>query len=172
MERALFVLRHVKSSWADPGLSDHDRPLADRGRDALGRLRRYLTEREPPIGLVLCSSATRAVDTLEGVRPALPSAATVTTERDLYGASAPMLLDRLRQVPPDVRGVLLVGHNPGLKDLVHGLTEGGDPPALDQLATKFPTGALAEIELDRPWAQIEAGTGHLTSLVVPRELPD
>lgn len=172
MERALFVLRHVKSSWADPGLSDHDRPLADRGRTALGRLRRYLTEREPPIELVLCSSATRAVDTLEGVRAALPSAATVTTERDLYGASPATLLDRLREVPTDVRGVMLVGHNPGLEDLIRGLAGDGDPSALDQLASKFPTGALAEIGFDRAWPQIEPGTGHLTSLVVPRELPD
>lgn len=171
-DRQLFVLRHVKSSWADAGLSDHARPLAERGRQSLGRLRRYLTERQPPVDTILCSSAVRAVDTFEGVRPALPGSAAVMIEDDLYGASATTLLDRLRAVPDETRIVMMVGHNPGLEDLVHGLAGDGDRAALERLAHKLPTGALAEIHLDRAWPDLEPGCGYLASFVIPRELPD
>ena len=172
MQRRLFVLRHAKSSWQDASLADHDRPLAPRGERDLGRLRRYLSERAPAIEVVLCSSAVRATRTLDGVRPALDRDVAVHIESQLYGATPGQWLAWLRQLPADTAGVLLVGHNPSLEDLVRDLTGAGEPAALEQLASKYPTGALAELELAVAWSDVGTADGHLAALTVPRALPD
>jgi phosphohistidine phosphatase len=168
-DRRLLVLRHAKSSRDDHTLTDHDRPLAGRGRRALPRLQRELAARQEPVDLVLCSSATRARQTLEGVRDALPDAA-VAIEEGLYAASVATLLERLRAVPASVTGVLLIGHNPGLELLLHKLAGNGEPDALAQLATKYPTGALATLRVPSRWSALVAGSCHLEDLVIPRAL--
>lgn len=171
MERRVFVLRHAKSSWEHGGLTDHDRPLNRRGREALPRLRRVLEDPGADIEVVLCSSAVRTVATLEGVRAALPERAQVTVDEDLYGAGGDTWLARCREVDDDVPGVLLIGHNPGLERLVHDLAPSGDPAARELLGRGFPTGALAEVVVPGPWSALEYDTGHLAAMWIPRELP-
>ena len=172
MRRGLFVLRHAKSSWEDASLADHDRPLAPRGQRDLGRLRRHLGARDAPVEVVLCSSAARAAQTLEGVRPALPEHADVRIDPRLYHASASQWLAQLRELPADTAAALIVGHNPSLETLVRELTGSGEPAAVGPLERKYPTGALAELELADAWADLAPATCHLAALVVPRELPD
>lgn len=171
-DRRLLLLRHTKSSWDDPRLDDHDRPLADRGRDALPRLRHHLAQHAPPIDLVLCSTALRARQTLEGVRSALDDDVEVVTDRELYLPAVPTLIARLRAVPDAVRGVLLVGHNPSLEDLIGALAGTGESDALAQVASKVPTGALADLRVPVAFSALDPGVCHLTSLVVPKRLPD
>jgi len=166
----LFVLRHAKSSWNNSSLSDHDRPLAPRGERAAEALAAHVAAIAPPPALVLCSTARRAQDTLGPVRGKLPERTGVSIEAELYGASAPELLDRLRQVPDDVESVMLVGHNPGLEDLVKGLGRDGDPDLIARVQRKFPTGALATLSLSGPWKSLEWGTATLETFVVPAEL--
>jgi phosphohistidine phosphatase len=168
--RRLLALRHAKSSRDDATLTDHDRPLSGRGRRALPRLQRELAARGEPIDLVLCSSAIRTRRTLEGIRDALPAEAAVAIEDGLYAASAADLLERLRAVPASVGGVLLIGHNPGLELLVRKLAGSGDADALAQLATKYPTGALATLHVPSRWSALVAGSCRLEDLVVPRAL--
>lgn len=167
MARSLFVLRHAKSSWDDPALADHDRPLAPRGRRAAERIAEHLSRTHVEPELVLCSTATRARLTLELVQPSLGSP-TVLLEDELYGASAGELLARLRRVPEDVESVLLVGHNPGLQDLVLELASTGE--SLERVEAKFPTGALATLTLAEPWSRLAARSAALAAYVVPREL--
>jgi phosphohistidine phosphatase len=167
MSRSLFVLRHAKSSWDDPALADHERPLAPRGRRAGKRIAEYLSRTHIEPELVLCSTATRARQTLELVRPALGSPA-VLLEDELYGASAGELLVRLGRIPFDVESVLLVGHNPGLEELVLMLAGEGDE--LDQVEAKFPTAALATLTFGSPWSGLARGGATLAGYVVPREL--
>src|SRR5262245_58948257 len=112
----LYLLRHAKSSWKDPDLADHDRPLARRGRRASGAIAAYLRERDIEPELVLCSSARRTRETLERLEPVLGSPA-VRIEPELYAAGASALLERLRRVPDAVGSVMLIGHNPGMEDL-------------------------------------------------------
>lgn len=119
--------------------------------------------------LVLCSSAVRATQTLAGVRDAL-SDHRVSVEDGLYGASAATLLDRLRAVPADTRGVLLVGHNPGLEELVGALAARGPGDALERVRTRFPTGGLATLAVVPPWRELTWGACSLEAYVVPREL--
>jgi phosphohistidine phosphatase len=163
VSRRLYVLRHAKSSWDDPGLSDHDRPLAKRGRRATKPLRLYLQKHEIAPELVLCSTARRARETLERIEPAL-GAPTVRREPALYAASAEALLDRLRDVPDAVTSVMLIGHSPGIEDLADTLT--GSP-----VGSKFPTAALATLELlSARWGDTGPGTAKLIDFVRPRDL--
>src|SRR4051794_26437716 len=118
--KRLYLLRHAKSSWKDPGLADHDRPLAGRGRRAAKAVARHLREQGIDPELVLCSTARRARETLERLEPALGRGA-VRVEPVLYGADAGALLEHLRGVSDAVGSVLVIGHNPGLQRLALGL---------------------------------------------------
>jgi phosphohistidine phosphatase len=168
----LYLLRHAKSSWSDPSLGDHERPLAPRGRRAANRMARYVNSQNIRPELALCSSAVRARETLELLRPALGPGAEVRFDDDLYGANAEELLGRLRAVKDRVASVLLVGHNPGLEDLAASLASDGEPLAKERLRAKFPTGALAILDLgSTTWARLGPGGAYLVRLVLPSELP-
>ncbi len=119
---------------------------------------------------MLCSSARRALETLEALRPALGEKAEVSIEPELYGADASEILERLRAVDAQIPEILVIGHNPGLHDLAIELSGEGDAALLNQLRTKFPTGALATFDLDVSWAELGPGRAHLTNLVTPKEL--
>ena len=168
--RRLFVLRHAKSSWSNAQLADHDRPLAPRGRRAAEALAAHVATIDPPPALVLCSTARRAQDTLEPVRSRLPDSTEVLIEDDLYGAPAPLILARLRRIPDTTPSVLVVGHNPGLDDLVRSLGRDGDPGLIARVHAKFPTGALVTLETDAAWADMGPECATIVRLVLPREL--
>jgi phosphohistidine phosphatase len=163
----LHVLRHAKSSWDEPGLADADRPLAPRGRRAARRIGQRLREAGIRPGLVLCSPAVRARETVELLGDAL-AGVDVAVEEALYGADADELEERLRRLPDTVAEALLVGHNPALQSLVLGLARPGE--LRDRAAQKLPTAALATLALDGAWAELDEGGATLTALVLPREL--
>lgn len=162
--RYLHVLRHAKSSWDDPGLEDHERPLAPRGRKAGKRLAKYLRREGIQPELVLCSSSRRTRETLELIRSALGDAV-IVIEGGLYASDCDRLLTRLRELPETAGSVLIIGHNPGLQDLARTLA-----PEATRLAEKFPTCALATFALDAPWPLLGDAPATLVSYVVPREL--
>src|SRR5262245_8370555 len=137
----LYLLRPAKSSWADPSLPDHERPLAPRGLRDAKRIGKHLVPHGIEPELVLCSSAERTRERVELVRPALGARSTVRLETELYAASSDELLDRIRAVPEAVASVMLIGHNPGLQDLALVLSSAGTE--LGRLKVKFPTAALA-----------------------------
>lgn len=163
----LYLLRHAKSSWDDPALADHERPLASRGRRDGKRVAEHLRRQEIAPELVLCSSAARTRETLELVRPAL-GGATVVVEDELYGASSDRLLERIRLVPDEVSSVMVIAHNPGLQDLALVLASTGD--GLERLEEKFPTAALATLALATGWGRVAPGSTTLTAYVVPKQL--
>jgi phosphohistidine phosphatase len=166
--KRLYLLRHAKSSWKDTSLADHDRSLAGRGRRAAKTIARHVREQGIEPELVLCSLARRARETLDRIEPALGTP-TIRVEGDLYAASGPALLDRLRDVPHTVESVMLIGHNPGLQDLALDLAR--PSPTADELAAKYPTAALATLELSAPsWRELDHGTAELIALVRPRDL--
>jgi phosphohistidine phosphatase len=165
----LWLLRHAKSSWHDPGLEDRDRPLAPRGEEAADRMRDYFVAEDVHPALVLCSSSLRTRQTLARVLSAFEPELEVRIESSLYTFEADALLDRLRAIPEGVASVMLIGHNPALHELAVILAARG--PRLDELAQKFPTGALAEIDLPAAsWNDAGKTPGELTRFVVPREL--
>lgn len=161
--KTLLLLRHAKSSWEDPALADHDRPLNKRGRKAAPRMGRLLTETGLRPDRVLCSSARRAQETLRLVFEAAGIDIPSDTRRDLYHCDVAEFVAALRGVAEPADCVMIVGHNPGLEDfLVH----------LTNCREGFPTAALAQIELDlTAWSQFGTGSGgRLVQLWRPREL--
>lgn len=166
--RQLLLLRHGKSSHDDPDLADRKRPLAPRGERAAAAMGRYMREHDLAPGLVLCSSAIRARQTLDGVAAELGASPDVRVESELYRASARGLLERLRQIRDEVPSAMLVGHNPAIERLALDLaTAGAD---LADLARKYPTGALAVIAFDRSWSDLDADGARLVAFVKPRDL--
>jgi phosphohistidine phosphatase len=172
--KLLYVLRHAKSSWDDALLSDHDRPLSPRGYKAVRLLAEHVRAVEVDPALVLCSSARRTQETLHGVLDGHPA----SIEPELYGASWRQLIERLRGVPANTPSVMVIGHNPAVQMLVLKLaTEPGSSPlhdapdsALGQIERKFPTGALATLELHSDWAGLAPHTATLLDYVRPKAL--
>lgn len=160
--RHLLLLRHAKSSWDDASLGDHDRPLAPRGRKAAIRIRAHMRREQIPVALVLCSSARRARETLDLVAPR----GEIRIERELYGATGAELLERLRRVPDEVHAVMLIGHEPAIRDLAVQLIGRGSELA----ERKFPTGALATVTFTGRWSTLAAEHAELAAFVTPREL--
>lgn len=160
--KLLLLLRHAKSSWDDPALADHDRPLAPRGVKAATLIGARLRTDETLVSLVLCSSARRARETLDLVAPP----GTIEIEDGLYGASAHELLGRLHQVPDEVGAVMLVGHNPAMHDLAVDLLSGDG----EQVIGKFPTAALATLTFTGSWSSLAARRAELVTFLKPREL--
>ena len=166
--KRLYLLRHAKSSWKDASLPDRERPLAGRGRRAAKAIAGHLDEAGIRPQLVLCSPARRTLATLERIRPALHGA-DVEVDPDLYGSDAATLLSRLRRLPDAVGSAMIIGHNPALQDLALDLSRPG--PARREVAAKYPTGALAELELPvDSWAALREGGGELLTFVRPRDL--
>jgi phosphohistidine phosphatase len=164
----LYLLRHAKSSWSDPTLPDHERPLAPRGLRDAKRIAKHFRRLEVRPALVLCSSATRTRETFELVQPAL-GGTSVQVEERLYAATSDALLERLRAVPDKVDSLLLIGHNPGLYDLALILASTG--AELDRLEAKFPTAGFATLALPRsPWSSLGEGDAELVAYVVPKQL--
>jgi phosphohistidine phosphatase len=166
--KQLFLLRHAKSSWDDSELVDHDRPLAPRGRRAVKLIAEHLGRQGVKPALVLCSSALRTRETLDGIVAALGDGVSVQIEGELYAASEQSLLERLRAVEDGVESLLLIGHNPGLEQLALRLAGGGHKLAV--LSRKFPTGALATLEFSGRWGDLRPGRAELTDFVTPKEL--
>ena len=166
--KRLFLLRHAKSSRKDSSLPDRDRPLAGRGRRASRAMARYMREHGIEPALVLCSSAKRARQTLDGVAAGLGGSPEVRIEPRLYEASAAGLLARLQRLGDDVPSVMLIGHNPAVERLALDLANGG--PELAELGEKYPTGALAILEFGGTWSGLEPDSARLVDFVKPRDL--
>jgi phosphohistidine phosphatase len=160
--KRLLLLRHAKSSWDDPAMADRDRPLASRGHTAAKRMGARLRTDQTPVDLVLCSSARRARETVDLVAPP----GKIEIEDGLYGASAGELLQRLRQVDDEVTSVMVVGHNPAMQELAVKLL----PDADHETIGKFPTGALATLNLSGSWSSLAAARAELVTFLRPREL--
>lgn len=166
--RRLYLLRHAKSSWDDPSLADHDRPLAPRGLRAGELLAEHVRRAGIAPRLVLCSSSARTRATLALLE--LPGEPVVLYERGLYAAPARALLDRLRAVREDVDSVMLVGHSSGIEDLALLLARKGEE--LGQMREKFPTGALASLQIGVGWRELGERSATLAAFVTPRALAD
>ncbi len=170
----LFILRHTKSSWDDPVLDDHERPLAARGRKAAKLLAEHVRATGIEPALILCSSARRTRETLESVLPGREA----LIEDELYEANCEALIVRLHSISDEYSSAMLVGHNPAVQMLVLKLAgaTGDDQlarsadPRLGDVQRKFPTGGLATLTFDCDWAQLAPGSAQLIGYVRPRAL--
>ena len=165
--KKLHLLRHAKSSWDNPGLSDRERPLNRRGRRDAPRMGRALSRRLDPMSISV-SPARRAQLTLEGVCAGWPELGGLQhpTEEALYTFSARDLLRWIAAQGDGHRTLFLIGHNPALTDLVNTLT---GSHSIDNLPTAGYAGLSLEIER---WADIGPGCARLDATLFPKQLPD
>lgn len=170
--RQLLLLRHAKSRWDDPSLSDHDRPLDMEGQADAAMMRRAILELGLKPDLILVSSARRTRETLERIEP-LAGTPRIEKTGDLYLASPRQILDLLAGIPAEVGCVLVIAHNPGLHDLAMSLL-GAQAASLGQpgsqrLAHGFPTAALAEFAVAGSWRSLPEGA-RLVRFLTPHDL--
>lgn len=169
--RRLLLLRHAKSDWSVGGQRDIDRVLAERGRKAAALLGRYLARHGLRPDLVIVSNASRTRETWDFIAPALAKAPPVVYEPRLYEAHPKVLVEIVREAPDEAHALMLVGHNPGMQQLADQLIGSGDLHARQSLVEKFPTAALAVIDLPVDhWRAIEPSAGRLDRFVTPKML--
>jgi phosphohistidine phosphatase len=162
--KTLYLLRHAKSSWKEPGLEDFDRPLNRRGREAAPLVGRYIRKQGLRVDLLLSSPAARARQTAALVHEAARLTAELLDDERIYEADAARLLEVVEQAPESADALMLVGHNPGMEELLKLLT--GE-------AREMSTATLACVALDvEKWSKARAGAGRLEWLVRPKELKD
>lgn len=163
--KTLLILRHAKSSWDDPAMADHERPLNTRGRMAAPQIARLLRDEGLLPHHILCSTAVRARQTVELLAEESGYSGPVEYREDLYLASPWRCLAALGELPVACATAMLVGHNPGLEELLQGLT--GEEEHL-------PTAALAQVQLDvAEWGELSTQTrAALVNLWRPKELHD
>lgn len=161
----LVLIRHAKSGWDDPLLSDHQRPLAPRGQDAAPKVGQWLAQRGIVPDEVLCSDARRTQETWALVAPALGDVKP-TLVPALYHAGPDIILNRLRKATG--RTVVIVGHNPGIGEFA-GLILQQAPRHPD--FERFPTAAtlIADCPFER-WSEMEFGKASSVNFTVPRDL--
>lgn len=166
--RTVVLLRHAKADW--PSVPDHERPLADRGRQDAPVAGRRLADDGITPDLVLCSTAARTRETWKLAAHELPHRPRTVYEERLYDAGLGQLLALLAETPDEVGSLLVVGHNPGMHALAEALAGGGDGDALARMKSGgFPTAAFAVVTFDGSWKTVEHGVGHLTAFWTPRE---
>lgn len=163
----LIVLRHAKSAWPD-GIADLDRPLSGRGRRDAPAAGGWLREAGLVPDAVVCSPALRTRQTWDLVSGELRATPTVIHDPRLYGASAAELLHVVRETDESCRTLLLIGHNPGVQDLVLALAGEAAGDSLARVRQKFPTSAIAVFTLPASWKRLVPGSCVLVDLTVPR----
>jgi len=162
----LVVMRHAKSDYP-AGVVDFDRPLSERGRREAPLAGRWLAENVFDINHVLVSSATRTRQTWQLVANELGDEPTVGFDDRIYEASTDTLYEVISGAPETASTLLLIGHNPGLEDLVVRLAA-VDGEKLVQVEQKFPTSAIAVLNLTSFWHELTDHANALTAFVVPR----
>lgn len=162
----LILTRHAKSSWDDPTMADHDRPLNPRGVQAAGMIGKWLASRGDCPDEVLCSDAVRTRETWERIAPHLGGSPVVTLKPALYHAGPDVMLAVLRGATAPV--VMMLGHNPGIAEFASRIL--ARAPAEPEFK-RYPSGAtlVATFEMTR-WPDVGFGTGAALDFVCPRQL--
>jgi phosphohistidine phosphatase len=162
--KTLHLIRHAKSSWKEPDMQDFDRPLNERGREAAPLIGEFILKKKIRPDLIISSPAERARETAALIIKAAELVVELRFDERIYEADAARLLDVVSQIDESVGVAILVGHNPGMEDLLETLT--GEKQRMQ-------TGALARIVLDvEKWSKVRERAGRLEWLVRAKELAD
>ncbi len=170
MQKTLYILRHAKAETGAPHQDDHTRKLVERGVEAAQIVGAYMFKQGIKPAKVICSDSVRTRETWSQIESVYP-APNVEFTRKLYLASANEMLASLVNLPEQIASVLMIGHNPGVHQLCLKLAKEGDEDMLDVMHLKFPTCALATIELGNVgWGQVADAHGALVDFVTPKML--
>jgi phosphohistidine phosphatase len=163
-QRRLLLMRHAK---AEPyGPSDRERPLTRSGRRSAATVGEWLAAQGLAPDHALVSAAVRSVETCVELRTAAGFTVDPEIRADLYAAEADHILSVISEVPPEVRSLLYVGHNPGVQALAAVLAVEGERQALGALLTGFPTSGVAVYDVPVPWTDLHEGAARLADFYV------
>ncbi|SFC78075.1 SixA phosphatase family protein [Streptomyces aidingensis] len=166
--RRIVLLRHAKADW--PQVSDHDRPLAERGRREAAAAGVWLAGAGITPELTLCSTARRTRETWKLVAPALEQRPKTVYEEKLYEASLGELIAIINGTDDAVRALMLVGHNPGMHALADALAAAAEGDTLERMTRSgYPTAAIAVLSLTGGWKTVEHGVARLTAYWAPHD---
>ncbi|MFJ6013678.1 SixA phosphatase family protein [Streptomyces sp. NPDC092952] len=164
--RRIVLLRHAKAEWSQD--SDHERPLAERGRKDAPVAGRRLAGTGIDLDLALCSTAARTRETWKLAVHEMPRRPRTVYEERLYEASLGELIALVNETPEDVRDLLVIGHNPGMHALADALAGEAEGDALARMnRSGFPTSAFAVVEFNGSWKGVEHGVGKLVEYWTP-----
>ena len=166
----LLLLRHSKAV-PFTGSGDHQRPLTERGRADAARLGAYIADEKLAPDAAIHSGAQRTKETLAIVAAKLRPRVKISVEPSLYEAGRTTFLDVVRHGPDGAKSLLVVGHNPTIAEIAARLSGTGERAAMNRMAAKFPTSALAMIEFDADhWSEVDEGKGRLVAFATPASL--
>lgn len=169
MNKQALLLRHAKSDWNDPSQSDADRPLNERGVRAAHILGDYIAQRELVPDRILCSTATRAMQTGELVSSAWKTSVGIDYLPQLYMATPETIIAEIREADQRYGRVLVIGHNPGMAQAIFALVHRYNPKAARRIADKLPTAGFAVVDLDATsWSNFQ--DGRLVDFQSPKTL--
>jgi phosphohistidine phosphatase len=169
MARELLILRHGKSDWS-ADTDDFHRPIKGRGKRGAQRTAAWLLQQDLVPDHIVSSPAVRAIETARIACNAMGLGRdTVTRDPRIYLATRQELLEVLGACPPKARRIMLVGHNPGLEDLLEFLADKPNPVPAN--GKQLPTAALARLAMPEAWRSLEAGCARVLDLVRPATLP-
>ncbi|MFZ4659693.1 MAG: SixA phosphatase family protein [Caldilineaceae bacterium] len=165
--KTLSIIRHAKAVAPEEAPNDFERPLTKRGQKDAIQLGQILAALSPEIDWLISSPAVRTRETTELITKTRTYTKPIQWAESAYLAEADQWLALLKQAPPEAQHIAIVGHNPGLSDLVAGLAAG----AATHLNFNLPTAAIAHLELEIFWwNQIRWGCGQLILLLPPKLL--
>lgn len=166
--RRIVLLRHAKADWSQT--SDHERPLAERGRKEAPAAGRWLAGSGIVPDLTLCSTSTRTRETWKLFVHELPQRPKTVYEERLYEASLGELIALLNETPDEVDDIMLVGHNPGMHALADALAGEAEDDLLQRMNRGgFPTAAIAVLTFTGSWKNVEHGVGRLVAYWAPHD---
>jgi phosphohistidine phosphatase len=169
--RQLLLLRHAKAERSRPGERDRDRRLDDRGRGDAPRIGAYMSRHALRPDRAIVSTAARTRETWQLLAAGLTEIPPADFDDRVYDASPSALLQLIKETKPDVRTLLLIGHNPGLQELAALLIATGDIETRQRLKEDFPTSGLAAIEFAHDgWGRLHPQAGRLSLFVDPRSI--
>jgi phosphohistidine phosphatase len=161
----LSVFRHAKAEHAEDYPVDFDRPLTQRGQKDAYQISEVIADFEPAVDWIVSSPSKRTRETATVVTAALRFKRGVVWQDSIYEASGDTLLNLLSQVPADMEHVLIIGHNPGMEELISGLAAGSPT----RLGISLPTAGLVHLTLEIfGWNQIRWGCGTLHMMIRPK----
>lgn len=164
----LLVVRHAKSAWP-PGVPDRERPLGPRGQRDAPRMGRRIRELVGTLDLAVISPTRRTQQTWELMNHELDHRGPVEIDQRIYDAWGGHMIDLVAQLPDQARTVLVLGHEPGVSELVLSLSGPGNPDLRRRVATKFPTCAVAVLSAGQSWAELRPGQAELETFTTPKD---
>jgi len=164
--KTIYVVRHAKSSWDFPQLSDHERPLISKGIKRTKLISEYLVKNNITVDLVVASHATRALETAKLISRAIgyPSD-NIRIERMIYHADADQIFDQFYDIPDGVDSIMIVGHNPTFTNFANLF--------LSEKVDWLPTSGLVCINFDTDdWLKLPEASSSVKFMITPRMLKE